>query len=453
MEQCVGALILAAGKGTRMKTDSPKVLARLLDRPMLWYTRQALAAVCNDRLLAVVGHRADLVEAAFPDWRAAFVLQAEQRGTGHALAMALPRLAAAGFSHVLVVNGDTPLVTAASLEAFVAEALAARADLAFVTIRLPDPGSYGRVVRQDGGVSIVEAKDFDPARHGPATGEVNAGTYLLRLAAIAPLVSLLGDDNASGEYYITDLVGLARQSGLTVLAVDRGDDPAYLGINTPAELVAAEDVLARRIVNAHLAAGVIIRGRDSARIGPEVVIAPGVDLCGPVELSGRTRIASGAVVEAHTVLRDTVIGPDVRVQAFSHLDGAVVGPGCQVGPYARLRPGAVLEDGARVGNFVEMKKSVLGPGAKASHLTYLGDATVGAGANIGAGTITCNYDGRHKHPTIIGEKAFIGSNSALVAPVTIGAGALVGAGSVITHDVPDGALAVARGRQVTRTRR
>lgn len=451
-ERC-GALILAAGKGTRMRTDAPKVLVDLLGTPMLWYVRQALAAVCGENVLAVVGHRADLVEAAFPDWRDAFVLQAEQRGTGHALAVALPRLRAAGYAYVLVVNGDVPLVTAADLDEFVEKALAARVDLAFITIRLPDPGSYGRVVRRGDIPIIVEAKDYDPDVHGPGTPEVNAGTYLLRLDAVEPLVKLLSDDNASGEYYITDLVGLANEAGLSVLAVDRGTDKTYLGNNTPAELAFSEEILRRRIVAAHMAAGVIIRAADQVRIGPEVVIEPGAALCGPLELYGRTRVAAGANIASHNVLRDVTVDRDARILSFCHMEEAVVGPGCQVGPYARLRPGAVLEEQAKVGNFVEMKKSVLGRGSKASHLTYLGDTTVGEGANIGAGTITCNYDGTRKHPTTIGDRAFIGSNSALVAPVVIGADTLVGAGSVITKNVPDGALAVARGRQMTKPRR
>lgn len=453
MQQHCGALVLAAGKGTRMKTDAPKVLVSLLGTPMLWYVRQALAAVCGDRMLAVVGHRADLVEAAFPDWHDAFVQQTEQRGTGHALAVALPRLRAAGYEYVLVVNGDVPLLTAADLGDFIDISLAAKADLSFITIRLPDPGSYGRVVRRETGPIIVEAKDYDPAVYGPDTPEVNAGTYLLRLDAVEPLVALLSDDNAGGEYYITDLVGLANEAGLSVLAVDRGDDKTYLGNNTPAELVYCEEILRRRIVDAHLAAGVIIRAADQVRIGPEVTIAPGVELCGPLELYGRTVVAEGASIASHNVLRDVTVGPGAHILSFCHLEEADIGPDCQVGPYARLRPGAVLREQAKVGNFVEMKKAVLGRGSKASHLTYLGDTTVGEGANIGAGTITCNYDGKRKHPTTIGDRAFIGSNSALVAPIVIGADTLVGAGSVITKDVPDGALAVARGRQMTKPRR
>lgn len=453
MTQRIGALALAAGKGTRMKSDAPKVLKTLLGKPMLWYVEQALAALCAGDVFTVIGHRAESVAAAFPELAGRFVLQAEQLGTGHALATALPTLAEAGLTHVLVVNGDAPLVTAASLRAFCDAARAAAADVAFVTIELPEAGAYGRVVRRGDCVAIVEAKDFDPAVHGRATGEINAGVYLLRLEAVTPLLDKFSNANNNGEYYITDLVELAEAAGLRVLAVNRGGDEAYLGINSPRELVTAEEILRRRIVDEHLDAGVVVRAAESVRIGPEVRVAPGVELCGPLELYGRTSIAAGASLASHCVVTDAVIGENAVIHAFSHLEKARVDAGCQVGPYARLRPGAIMEAGSRVGNFVEMKKAVLGPGAKASHLTYLGDAEIGAGSNIGAGTITCNYDGVHKHKTVIGQRAFIGSNSALVAPVTIGADALVGAGSVITSDVPDGMLALGRGRQVVKPRK
>ncbi|MFP5258286.1 MAG: bifunctional UDP-N-acetylglucosamine diphosphorylase/glucosamine-1-phosphate N-acetyltransferase GlmU [Acidobacteriota bacterium] len=453
MTQRIGALALAAGKGTRMKSDAPKVLKTLLGKPMLWYVEQVLADLCGDAVYTVIGHRAASVTAAFPELAGRCVEQTEQLGTGHALTTAWPALDAAGLTHVLVVNGDAPLVTAASLRAFCDEALAAQADVAFVSIELPQVGSYGRVVRRGASVSIVEARDFVAAQHGPATGEINAGVYLLRLAAVAPLLDRLSNANNSGEYYITDLVGLAGAAGLRALAVNRGGDEGYLGINSPRELIAAEEILRRRIVDAHLDNAVVVRAPESVRIGPEVTVAPGVELCGPLELYGATAIASGASLSSHCVVTDSVIGENAVVHSFSHLEKARVDAACQVGPYARLRPGAIMEEGSRVGNFVEMKKAVLGPGAKAGHLSYLGDAVIGAGTNIGAGTITCNYDGVRKHQTVIGQRVFIGSNSALVAPVTIGADALVGAGSVITSDVPDGMLALGRGRQVIKPRK
>ena len=299
-------------------------------------------------------------------------------------------------------------------------------------------------------MSIVEAKDFDPAVHGEATGEINAGVYRLRLETIAPLLARLSNANKSGEYYITDLVALAQEAGLSVLPVSCGSDEAYLGINCPRELVAAEEILRRRIVDAHLDAGVIIRAGESVRIGPEVAIGPGADLCGPLEIYGCTTIGAGTTIASHCRIENAAIAPGATIHSYCHIAQARVATGCLVGPYARLRPGAVMEEGSHAGNFVEMKKATLGPGAKANHLTYLGDAEIGAGTNVGAGTITCNYDGVHKHKTVIGQKAFIGSNTSLVAPVTIGDGALVGAGSVITADVPDGALALGRGRQVNK---
>ncbi len=449
----VGALVLAAGKGTRMHSEAPKVLRTILGEPMLAYVFDALRPLCPGRAHAVVGHGASAVRRAFPDMKDEFVEQTEQLGTGHALQVAWPTLAARGYEHVLVVNGDVPLVTADILAGFLSEALAVQADVAFASIELDDPGAYGRVVRAPSGVCIVEAKDYDTMRHGPATGEINAGIYLLRLATVGPLLPLLRNDNRGREFYITDLVGLAGKAGLRTRAVNRGRDGALLGVNSPRELVAAEENLRRGIVDGLFDQGVLVRCPDQARIGPRVAVAAGAVVAGPCEIYGDTSIGTGARVASQVWIRDCGLDENCEILPFCHLEGARVGPGCKVGPFARLRPGAVLEQEARVGNFVEVKKSVLRRGVKAGHLSYLGDADVGAGANIGAGTITCNYDGKNKHATIIGEEAFIGSNTALVAPVTIGRKALVGAGSVITHDVPEGMLAVGRGRQTNLRRK
>ncbi len=440
-----GALILAAGKGTRMHSALPKVLQPLLEEPMLAYVRAALRPLFGDRILTVIGHGAEAVRAAMGPVPL-FVEQRQQLGTGHALKIALPALRAAGICRVLVVNGDMPLVSTDTLRQFMEKA--GTASVAVASITLPDPGAYGRIVRHDGVFAgIVEAKDYREKVHGVPSGEVNAGVYLLDLDAVEPLLARLGNANASGEYYITDLAGLAMDAGLEVTAVPCGSETALLGVNTPAELSAAEELLRRRIVEQHLRAGVMIHQPDGVCIGPRVRIEPGAVLRGPCRVLGRSRLASGASVDAFCTLIDADIAAGAVIHAYSHIQEASVGEGCLVGPYARLRPGAVLEAEAHVGNFVEMKKARLGRGAKANHLTYLGDADVGAGSNIGAGTITCNYDGAQKHRTTIGERAFIGSNTALVAPVTVGSGALVGAGSVITRNVPDGMLAVARGRQ------
>lgn len=454
MKRRVGALVLAAGKGTRMFSERPKVLKTLLGQPMLAYVHQALAPLFGDRVLTVVGHGAEEVRRAFPESEGRFALQAEQRGTGHALATALPALVEAGIEDCLIINGDTPLVRTETLSGFL-ETVRETFDLAFLSITLPDPGAYGRVVRDQSGrlAGIVEAKDYDPDRYGPPSGEINTGVYFCRLSAVTRLISGLRDDNKSGEYYLTDLVGLGLAAGIKVAAVNRGQDPDLLGVNSPLELVAAEESLRATIVAGHLARGVLIRSGATTRIGPLVEIAPGAEISGPCEIYGRTRIEAEARVGANVFIRDAVIGRGAEVLPFSHLEGAELGALAKAGPFARLRPGARLGQDARVGNFVEVKNSLLRAGVKAGHLSYLGDADIGAGTNIGAGTITCNYDGVRKHKTVIGQGAFIGSNTALVAPVTVGSGALVGAGSVITADVPENMLAVGRGRQKNLPRR
>ncbi len=447
-----GALILAAGKGTRMRSRKPKVLHSLLGEPLLGHVAAALEPLFGGAVWAVVGHEADMVKAAFADRGLRFVDQAEQLGTGHALSVALPALKAAGVRRVLVVNGDTPLITSDLIARFLRDAEGA--DISVATLVLPDPGAYGRVVRHNEKVTaIVEARDYDPALHGPEPKEINAGVYLFSVAAAEALLPRLGNANRSGEYYITDLIRLAVAERMVVTGLCCGSDANLLGINTPVELAHCEELRRRALVRERLEAGVIIHAPDSVRLGPFVTVEPGAELSGPCEIYGRSHIAAGAEVEAFCRIRDSRVEAGAVVHGFSHLDHAVVGPDCTVGPYARLRPGAVMERSAHVGNFVEMKQAVLGAGAKANHLTYLGDAEIGARANIGAGTITCNYDGVRKHRTIIGEHAFIGSNTALVAPVRVGDNALVGAGSVITKEVPDGTIGVTRSRQTILPRR
>jgi bifunctional UDP-N-acetylglucosamine pyrophosphorylase/glucosamine-1-phosphate N-acetyltransferase len=444
----LGALILAAGKGTRMRSDRPKALQPLLEEPLLRYVLDATLPLCPDKVWTVIGHEANLVGRLAAARGGKLILQEPQRGTGHALMVALPALTAAGLTHVLVVNGDTPLLRQETLRAFLDACLAADADLAFITLTLEDPAAYGRVIRTGGLVAaIVEAKDYDEALHGPPSQEINAGIYCLRLASVAPLLSSLSDGNRGREFYITDLAHLAVFARLTVFGHNHGNCPELLGINTPQELVRSEELLRGNIVRRHLEAGVLIHSPQTVRIGPDAVLEPGASITGPAELYGKTRVRRGARIASHCRLADALVGEDATVHSFSFIQEAEVGTSCVVGPYARLRPGAILEEDARVGNFVEVKKTRLGRGAKANHLAYLGDADVGPGANIGAGTITCNYDGTSKHRTTIGRQAFIGSNASLVAPLTIGERSIIGAGSVITEDVPDAALAVARGRQ------
>jgi bifunctional UDP-N-acetylglucosamine pyrophosphorylase / glucosamine-1-phosphate N-acetyltransferase len=454
MEKAIGALVLAAGKGTRMYSDDPKVMRTLLGERMLGYVLDGLRPVFGDRVHVVVGFGSEKVRKAFPALEGRFVMQTEQLGTGHALQCAWEAMKTSRYEYVLVMNGDVPLAAGEDLAGFIQASREARADLAFMTVELPVPGAYGRVVRDSSGLAcIVEAKDHDESVYGPATGEVNAGIYLVRVEAIDKVLFKLTNSNKSGEFYITDLAELVGSNGGRVVAVCKGNDENYLGINNAKELVAAEESLRKRIVEGWLEKGVVVRQAESVRIGPKAVLEPGCEICGPCDILGTTKVGQGCVIEPHCWVKDSTIGRGTVVHAFSHLEQAEIGVNCHAGPYARLRPGAVLQEGSRVGNFVEMKKSVLGPGAKASHLTYLGDADIGAGANVGAGTITCNYDGKNKHKTIIGPGAFIGSNTALVAPVTVGANALVAAGSVVTQDVPADALAIARGRQVIKQRK
>lgn len=445
------AVILAAGKGTRMHSDKPKVLQTVLGEPMLRYVREALRPVFGDRVLVVVGHRADMIESAFAGER--FVRQTEQLGTGHALMQALPELRASDCQMALIVNGDTPLLRAETVAHFMKEAEGA--DLAFATISLDEPGAYGRVVRDDEGhvSAIVEARDYDMARYGAPTGEVNAGMYAVRLSLAETLLPRLSNANRSGEYYITDLVGLAVAEGRDVRGVQCGCDESLMGVNSPRELAQAEECLRASVVDGLLDKGVLLHAPALVRVSPLATVEAGAELSGPCEILGASHVERGARIESCCVLRDSHVCAGAEIRSFSHLEQAQVGQGALVGPYARLRPGAVLERESHVGNFVELKKARLGVGSKANHLTYLGDADIGSGVNIGAGTITCNYDGRNKHRTVIGDRAFIGSNTALVAPVTLGEDALVGAGSVITHEVPAGQLAVARGRQKNLPRR
>ncbi|WP_299392487.1 bifunctional UDP-N-acetylglucosamine diphosphorylase/glucosamine-1-phosphate N-acetyltransferase GlmU [uncultured Desulfovibrio sp.] len=445
------AVILAAGKGTRMHSDKPKVLQTVLGEPMLRYVREALRPVFGDRVLVVVGHRADMIESAFAGER--FVRQTEQLGTGHALMQALPELRASDCQMALIVNGDTPLLRAETVAHFMKEAEGA--DLAFATISLDEPGAYGRVVRDDEGhvSAIVEARDYDMARYGAPTGEVNAGMYAVRLSLAETLLPRLSNANRSGEYYITDLVGLAVAEGRDVRGVQCGCDESLMGVNSPRELAQAEECLRASVVDGLLDKGVLLHAPALVRVSPLATVEAGAELFGPCEILGASHVERGARIESCCVLRDSHVCAGAEIRSFSHLEQAQVGQGALVGPYARLRPGAVLERESHVGNFVELKKARLGIGSKANHLTYLGDADIGSGVNIGAGTITCNYDGRNKHRTVIGDRAFIGSNTALVAPVTLGEDALVGAGSVITHEVPAGQLAVARGRQKNLPRR
>ncbi len=428
----LAVVVLAAGKGTRMRNDRPKVLHPLAGVPLLAHVLTTARALAPARLVVVVGHGAAAVTEAVgriaPEARV--VRQEPQRGTGHAVQAALPALPATGT--LLVLYGDTPLLRPATLRRLLETHRDAGAAVTLLAIRPADPAAYGRIRLDAEGrpVAIVEA------RHAPpellASDLCNGGVMALDLAVVRRLLPDLRPHPEKGEIYLTDLVARAVAAGSGTALVEAPFEEG-LGANAQAELVELERRWQRRRRAELLAAGVVMPAPET------------------VHLAADTEIAPGAVVEPYVVFGPGVrIGAGARVRSFSHLEGVRVEAGAEVGPFARLRPGSLVAEGAKVGNFVELKNARLGPGAKANHLSYLGDAEVGAGANIGAGTITCNYDGVAKHPTHIGADAFVGSNSALVAPVRVGRGAIVGAGSVITRDVPEEALAVARGRQEVR---
>lgn len=425
----VAAVILAAGKGTRMKSALHKVLHPLGGRPMLMHLLASLDALRPERRIVVVGDKAGQLRDALEGSGVAVAVQDPQAGTGHAVLQADDSLR--GFEGtVLILFGDVPLVSAVTLQRL---AGAVNGDdgpaIAVLGFRPAVPGAYGRVIADARGriERMVEASDATPEQL--AVPLCNAGLMAVRSEHLVPLLKKVGNANAAGEYYLPDIVMLAAAEGLASVVLE-GSADEVVGVNSRAELAQAEKLFQARRRDELMAAGVTL-------VAPETVF-----------LSWDTEIGSDTVIEPNCVFGPGVkVAGGVRIRAFSHVEGAEVADGCEVGPYARLRPGTRLEAGAKVGNFVEIKQAVLGAGAKASHLSYIGDAKVGARANIGAGTITCNYDGFSKHRTEIGAGAFIGSNSALVAPVAIGEGAIVGAGSVITSDVAGDALALNRAPQ------
>jgi bifunctional UDP-N-acetylglucosamine pyrophosphorylase / glucosamine-1-phosphate N-acetyltransferase len=426
----VAAIVLAAGEGTRMKSALPKVLHEVAGRPMIAHVLAALEPLAPAATIVVVGQGQDAVSKAVAP--AKTVVQHPPRGTGDAVRAARPALepALAGLDDVVILFGDAPLLQSATIARLIEARRAANAAIAVAGMRPADPSPYGRLVLgADGGVErIVEAKDASPEE--AAITLCNGGIMAVAAAHLFDLVDRLENINAKREFYLTDIVGIARSRDLATTYVELPAEEV-LGVNTRAELAAAEALMQDRLRHRAMADGATL-------IAPETVF-----------FSADTRLGRDVVVEPNVVFGAGVsIADNVRIRAFSHLDGATIAEGAIVGPYARLRPGAVLERDVHVGNFVEVKATRLGAGAKANHLSYLGDADIGAETNIGAGTITCNYDGFGKHRTVIGKGAFIGSDSALVAPVTIGDGAYVATGSVITADVPADALSIARSRQV-----
>ena len=435
-------IVLAAGLGKRMHSDLPKVLHPLAGRPLLAHVLEAAQSLSPRKTIVVHGHGAERVRAAFPDPQLAWALQAEQLGTGHAVMQAMPHVAA---DQVLILYGDVPLIRKATLERLCA---AGRGGLALLTVDLSEPRGYGRIVREGGKVTrIVEEKDASAAEK--AIREVNAGFMAMDAKRLAAWTKKLSNRNAQKEYYLTDVVALAVGEGMRVEAVKVEDPWEVAGVNSKQELAALERVAQSREAARLLEAGVTLA--DPARIDVRGALECGRDVSIDVNcvFEGRVRLANGVRVGPNCVLRDVTIGAGSEVLAFSHLDHAEVGARCRVGPYARLRPGASLAEDVHIGNFVEVKASRVGKGSKANHLSYVGDSEVGANVNIGAGTITCNYDGVNKNRTVIEDDCFIGSDATLVAPVRIARGSYIGAGSTINKDTPAGQLTVARARQTS----
>jgi bifunctional UDP-N-acetylglucosamine pyrophosphorylase/glucosamine-1-phosphate N-acetyltransferase len=437
-------VILAAGQGTRMRSGLPKVLQPLAGRPMLAHVMETAAGLADARIHVVYGHGGERVPASFPGVRCRWVEQARQLGTGHAVEQAMSGIE--DTSTVLVLYGDVPLVTGSTATALVHSA---GHGVALLTARFGDPTGYGRIIRDGQGRvrRIVEQKDASEDER--VIDEVNTGLMAAPAGLLRGWLSALDNANAQGEFYLTDVVGLAVRDGVPVEAVQSDDAEEVTGVNDKIQLAEAEAAIRRRRVNELMKEGVTVADPARLDIRGDVACGQDVFLDVGVVLEGDIRLGAGVRIGPYCVVRDCEIGEGAVVHPHSVMEGATVGPGCSIGPFARLRPGTELAAGAKIGNFVEVKNSRFGEASKANHLSYVGDTTVGRDVNIGAGTITCNYDGANKHRTVIGDRAFIGSGVELVAPVEVGEGATVGAGSTISKDAPPEALTVARNRQTT----
>ncbi len=438
-------IILAAGQGTRMRSALPKVLHPIAGRPMLERVLDAAATLSPARMHVVIGHGAEQVRSRLAHRDVAWALQGEQLGTGHAVMQAMPEVP--DDAEVLILYGDVPLIRPATCQALV-ERLQ-QADLALLTVELANPHGYGRILRDPSGrvTGISEDKDCTPEQR--AIREGNTGLMAVRARQLRQWLGGLSRDNAQGEYYLTDVVGMAAVSG-GVEAVIALDEDEVAGVNNRAQLAHLERVYQARQARALMDEGVTLADPARLDVRGRVVAARDVFIDVNVVLEGEVELAPNVSIGPGCVLKNVRLAEGVEIRAHSILEGARIGPGAVIGPFARIRPGTVLADGVHIGNFVEVKASIIGSGSKANHLSYIGDTEMGGGCNIGAGVITCNYDGANKHKTIIGDDVFVGSDTQLVAPVTVGSGATIGAGSTITKPVADQVLALSRSPQVSR---
>ena len=443
--------IMAAGKGTRLKSQLPKVLHEVGGKPLLEHVIQAAVQLVNAAdVYAIIGHEADRVRSAVEHTGVKFVLQAEQKGTGHALMVA--RDALAGYDHVIVLSGDAPLITPGTIERLRDFHIRVQAAMTLLSADLENPFGYGRVLRKEPRSaevqSIVEEKAASPAQKKIL--EINSGFYVFSVGELYAHIGQLSTANAHGEYYLTEMAAVLRKARRRVVVWKTANPSEVLGGNTREELAGIDQQMRMAKCRRLMSDGVTIFYPATCVIDADVEVAPDTVLEPFVQLLGKTKIGSGCRVRSYSVIRESEIGDGVTIRPGSVMEGSRVAAGAIIGPYSHLRPGSEIGEGAHVGNFVETKKIKLGKGSKANHLTYLGDAEIGAGVNIGAGTITCNYDGVNKHKTIIDDEVFIGSDSTLVAPIRIGKGSYVGAASCITDDVPADSLAIGRARQVVK---
>jgi bifunctional UDP-N-acetylglucosamine pyrophosphorylase/glucosamine-1-phosphate N-acetyltransferase len=441
-------VIMAAGKGTRLNSRRPKVLHHIGGRALVEHVIAAATKVVEPKdIFVVIGHEAEQVRAALHARGVRFVVQAEQRGTGHAIQTARPEVE--GYENLIVLSGDAPLITTETILRLRDFHLDQRAAMTILTARPADPTGYGRVLRRAAPepevIAIVEQKALQPEQL--STPEINSGIYAFRAAPLFRHIGELSTENAHGEYYLTDMAALLMKAGERVVALETPDVAQVLGANTIAEMMELDAAIRLRKSRELMAAGVTVFQPQNSVIDSTVTVGADTVIEPFVQLLGRTVIGSGCRIRSYSVIENSALEDNVLVRHGSIILGSRVGRGAMIGPYAHLRPESDIGEGAHVGNFVETKKTRLGAGAKANHLSYLGDAEIGSGTNVGAGTITCNYDGKGKHRTTIGANAFIGSNATLVAPLSIGDGSYVAAGSTITEDVPPDALALGRARQ------
>ncbi len=444
----VAVAIMAAGKGTRLKSQLPKVLHEAGGKPLLEHViRAAVRIVPAGDVFAIIGHEADRVRSAMAHTGVNFVMQAEQRGTGHALMVA--REALRGYDHVIVLSGDAPLITPETIGRLRNFHLEEQADMTLLSAELENPTGYGRVLRKSPKSAevqgVVEEKAANPAQK--KIREINSGFYVFKVKSLYGNIERLSTNNAHGEYYLTDMAEVLRKVRGRVVAFKTGTPSEVLGGNTRAELADIDQKMRMTKCQQLMADGVTIFYPATCVIDADVKIAPDTVIEPYVQLLGDTKIGTACRVRSYNVIRDSEIGDGVMIRPGCVIEQAKISQGAIIGPYSHLRPGCEVGENGHVGNFVEMKKVKLGKASKANHLTYLGDAEIGSGVNIGAGTITCNYDGVHKHTTYIEDGVFIGSDSTLVAPLRVGKGAYVAAASCITEDVPEDALALGRARQ------